>query len=93
MAAWVVVGGRQRVPLILLGLRRLPPLALLGGRGSSASLPPCGFAPRGLVRRRLAAGASPPRPAVIAVLAGPTAYTVDTVTTAHTGSIPTAGPP
>jgi 4-amino-4-deoxy-L-arabinose transferase-like glycosyltransferase len=30
--------------------------------------------------------------AVAAVLAGPTAYSVQTVTTAHTGSMPTAGP-
>ncbi len=30
--------------------------------------------------------------AVVALLAGPAAYTVDTVTTPHTGSIPSAGP-
>ena len=30
--------------------------------------------------------------AVVAVLAGPAAYTFDTVTTAHTGAIPSAGP-
>ncbi len=45
---------------------------------------------RPLLTRTITAGIA--AAAVLAALAGPAAYTVDTATTAHTGSIPTAGP-
>ncbi len=58
---------------------------LVVGLGSALALALASFLPQ--VATRVAVGA-----ALVAVLAGPTAYTLDTVTTPHTGSIPTAGP-
>ncbi len=43
-------------------------------------------------RRRLALAAVPLGLALVAGLAGPTAYALDTVNSAHTGAIPSAGP-
>jgi 4-amino-4-deoxy-L-arabinose transferase-like glycosyltransferase len=60
-------------------------LVLAGGLGAALVL---GVLPRLSDRTaRLAAGV-----AVVAALAGPAAYTVSTVSTPHTGSIPSAGP-
>ena len=44
-------------------------------------------------RARLALAAAPLGLALVAGLAGPAAYALDTVATAHTGAIPSAGPP
>ena len=44
-------------------------------------------------RARLALAAAPLGLALVAGLAGPAAYALDTVGTAHTGAIPSAGPP
>ncbi|GGJ14141.1 ArnT family glycosyltransferase [Streptomyces brasiliensis] len=60
-------------------------LVLIGGLVAALGLV---FA--GRVPRRLALGAA--AAALVAALAGPTAYTLSTVDSAHTGSIPTAGP-
>jgi hypothetical protein len=50
--------------------------------------------PRGSLGRRgrLALSAAPLGLALVAGLAGPTAYALDTVGSAHTGAIPSAGP-
>ncbi|MFF7355159.1 ArnT family glycosyltransferase [Streptomyces filipinensis] len=60
-------------------------LVLVGGLAAALGLV---FA--GRVSRRLALGAA--AAGLVAALAGPTAYTLSTVGSAHTGSIPTAGP-
>ena len=49
-----------------------------------------GLAARPLLTRTITAGIA--AAAVLAALAGPAAYAMDTATTAHTGSIPSAGP-
>ncbi|MFF3918817.1 glycosyltransferase family 39 protein [Streptomyces sp. NPDC001852] len=60
-------------------------LVLIGGTAAALGLV---FA--GRISRRLALGAA--AVGLVAALAGPTAYTLSTVDSAHTGSIPTAGP-
>ncbi|OIJ69253.1 glycosyltransferase family 39 protein [Streptomyces mangrovisoli] len=60
-------------------------LVLIGGLAGALGLI---FA--GRVTRQLALGAA--AVGIVAALAGPTAYTLSTVNSAHTGSIPTAGP-
>ncbi|AOR37235.1 glycosyl transferase [Streptomyces fodineus] len=60
-------------------------LVLIGGLAAALGLV---FA--GRVSRRPALGAA--AAGLVAALAGPTAYTLSTVDSAHTGSIPTAGP-
>ncbi|MEW2157041.1 glycosyltransferase family 39 protein [Streptomyces sp. NPDC007189] len=60
-------------------------LVLIGGLAAALGLV---FA--GRLSRRLALGAA--AVGLVAALAGPTAYTLSTVDSAHTGSIPTAGP-
>ncbi|MEU2618859.1 glycosyltransferase family 39 protein [Streptomyces sp. NPDC007157] len=60
-------------------------LVLIGGLAAALGLI---FA--GRISRRLALGAA--AVGLVAALAGPTAYTLSTVGSAHTGSIPTAGP-
>ncbi|MFE5407142.1 glycosyltransferase family 39 protein [Streptomyces sp. NPDC056580] len=60
-------------------------LVLVGGLAAAFGLV---FA--GRTSRRLALGAA--AAALVAALAGPAAYTLSTVDSAHTGSIPTAGP-
>ncbi|WP_405624576.1 glycosyltransferase family 39 protein [Streptomyces sp. NBC_01396] len=60
-------------------------LVLVGGLAGALGLI---FA--GRITRRLALGAA--ALSIVAALAGPTAYTLSTVDSAHTGSIPTAGP-
>ncbi|MEU8975566.1 glycosyltransferase family 39 protein [Streptomyces monashensis] len=60
-------------------------LVLIGGLTAALGLV---FA--GRISRRLALGAA--AVGLVAALAGPTAYTLGTVDSAHTGSIPTAGP-
>ncbi|MHC3471183.1 glycosyltransferase family 39 protein [Streptomyces sp. 7R007] len=60
-------------------------LVLIGGLAAALGLI---FA--GRISRRLALGAA--AVGLVAALAGPTAYTLSTVDSAHTGSIPTAGP-
>ncbi|MFF0221810.1 ArnT family glycosyltransferase [Streptomyces sp. NPDC004629] len=60
-------------------------LVLIGGLAAALGLVFAGRAPR-----RLALGAA--AVGLVAALAGPTAYTLSTVDSAHTGSIPTAGP-
>ncbi|MEW1772774.1 glycosyltransferase family 39 protein [Streptomyces sp. NPDC086777] len=60
-------------------------LVLIGGLAAALGLI---FA--GRIPRRLALGAA--AVGLLAALAGPTAYTLSTVDSAHTGSIPTAGP-
>ena len=46
----------------------------------------------GTGRGRVALAAVPAAAGLIAVLAGPAAYSIDTAATAHTGALPTAGP-
>ena len=60
-------------------------LVLVAGLGSALLLAGVRFLPR---RIALAVGAA----ALVASLAGPAAYAVDTAATPHTGSIPSAGP-
>ncbi|MEU0965643.1 glycosyltransferase family 39 protein [Streptomyces sp. NPDC005917] len=60
-------------------------LVLIGGLAAALGLV---FA--GRISRQLALGAA--AVGLVAALAGPTAYTLSTVDSAHTGSIPTAGP-
>ncbi|MFJ9563576.1 glycosyltransferase family 39 protein [Streptomyces fuscichromogenes] len=60
-------------------------LVLIGGLAAALGLV---FA--GRISRQLALGAA--AVGLVAALAGPTAYTFSTVNSAHTGSIPTAGP-
>ncbi|SOD85331.1 glycosyltransferase family 39 protein [Streptomyces sp. Ag109_G2-15] len=60
-------------------------LVLIGGLAAAFGLV---FA--GRISRQLALGAA--AVGLLAALAGPTAYTLSTVNSAHTGSIPTAGP-
>ncbi|WP_217546053.1 glycosyltransferase family 39 protein [Streptomyces sp. GbtcB6] len=60
-------------------------LVLIGGLAAALGLI---FA--GRISRQLALGAA--AVGLVAALAGPTAYTLSTVNSAHTGSIPTAGP-
>ncbi|MGW0206833.1 glycosyltransferase family 39 protein [Streptomyces sp. NPDC003233] len=60
-------------------------LVLIGGLAAALGLV---FA--GRISRQLALGAA--GVGLVAALAGPTAYTLSTVDSAHTGSIPTAGP-
>ena len=64
---------------------------VLAGPGRSAR--PGAAVDRGESRRaRLALAAAPLGLALVAGLAGPAAYALDTVGTAHTGAIPSAGP-
>jgi 4-amino-4-deoxy-L-arabinose transferase-like glycosyltransferase len=60
-------------------------LVLVGGLAAALGLLFAGRVPRRLALGAAAAG-------LVAALAGPTAYTLSTVNSAHTGSIPTAGP-
>ncbi|MFF7385765.1 glycosyltransferase family 39 protein [Streptomyces griseoluteus] len=60
-------------------------LVLAGGLLAALGLLFLGHAPRNLALGAAALG-------LVAALAGPTAYTLSTVNSAHTGSIPTAGP-
>ncbi|WP_203617834.1 glycosyltransferase family 39 protein [Streptomyces bauhiniae] len=60
-------------------------LVLVGGLLAALGLLFVGRAPRNLALGAAALG-------LVAALAGPTAYTLSTVNSAHTGSIPTAGP-
>ncbi|WP_078858383.1 ArnT family glycosyltransferase [Streptomyces sp. NRRL F-2799] len=60
-------------------------LVLVGGLLAALGLLLLGRAPRNLALGAAALG-------LVAALAGPTAYTLSTVNSAHTGSIPTAGP-
>ncbi|MGW3203668.1 ArnT family glycosyltransferase [Streptomyces sp. NPDC001135] len=60
-------------------------LVLIGGMAAAL-----GLILAGRISRRLALGAA--AVGLVAALAGPTAYTLSTVDSAHTGSIPTAGP-
>ncbi|MFR9794565.1 ArnT family glycosyltransferase [Streptomyces sp. MS06] len=80
-AAWGYVL-LHRTPDYLPWLRWL---VLIGGLAGALGLV---FA--GRVTRQLALAAA--AVSVVAALAGPTAYTLSTVNSAHTGSIPTAGP-
>ena len=73
----------ERSPDFLPWLRYL---VLVAGLGSALLLAGVRFLPR---RVALAVGAA----ALVATLAGPAAYAVDTAATPHTGSIPSAGPP
>jgi 4-amino-4-deoxy-L-arabinose transferase-like glycosyltransferase len=63
--------------VIALGLLALAALPRISALGAAST------------RRLASAGAVL---AIVACLAGPVAYTLDTVSTAHTGSVPTAGP-
>ena len=64
-----------------------------GRRGPGAGRPGAGPADAGSRRRaRLALAAAPLGLALVAGLAGPAAYALDTVGTAQTGAIPSAGP-
>ena len=64
-----------------------------GRRGPGPGRPGAGPAGSGGSRRaRLALAAAPLGLALVAGLAGPAAYALDTVATAHTGAIPSAGP-
>ena len=74
----VVVAGVAAAGLVLAG----PSLARLVAARLAASR-----------RARLALAAAPLGLALVAGLAGPAAYALDTVSTAHTGAIPSAGPP
>ncbi|MFH9430290.1 ArnT family glycosyltransferase [Streptomyces sp. NPDC017615] len=60
-------------------------LVLVGGLVAALGLLFLGRAPRSLALGAASVG-------LVAALAGPTAYTLSTVNSAHTGSIPTAGP-
>ncbi|GHE03622.1 glycosyltransferase family 39 protein [Streptomyces alanosinicus] len=60
-------------------------LVLIGGLAAAL-----GLVLAGRISRQLALGAA--TVGLVAALAGPTAYTLSTVDSAHTGSIPTAGP-
>ncbi|MGW5327397.1 ArnT family glycosyltransferase [Streptomyces sp. NPDC004014] len=80
-AAWGYVL-LHRTPDYLPWLRWL---VLVGGLAAAFGLV---FA--GRISRRLALGAA--AAGLVAALAGPAAYTLSTVNSAHTGSIPTAGP-
>ncbi|MEV5878716.1 glycosyltransferase family 39 protein [Streptomyces sp. NPDC052101] len=60
-------------------------LVLIGGLAAAL-----GLVLAGRISRQLALGAA--AVGLVAALAGPTAYTLSTVDSAHTGSIPTAGP-
>ncbi|MFF8191381.1 ArnT family glycosyltransferase [Streptomyces bobili] len=60
-------------------------LVLVGGLAGALGLVFAGRLPRQLALAAAAVG-------ILAALAGPTAYTLSTVNSAHTGSIPTAGP-
>ncbi|WP_329012608.1 ArnT family glycosyltransferase [Streptomyces sp. NBC_01601] len=60
-------------------------LVLVGGLVAALGLLFLGRAPRNLALGAASVG-------LVAALAGPTAYTLSTVNSAHTGSIPTAGP-
>ncbi|MEU6775282.1 glycosyltransferase family 39 protein [Streptomyces sp. NPDC046759] len=80
-AAWGYVL-LDRTPAHLPWLRWL---VLIGGLAAALGLV---FA--GRISRRSALGAA--AVGLVAALAGPTAYTLSTVDSAHTGSIPTAGP-
>jgi len=73
----VVVAGAAAAGLLLAGPR-------LAGSGPAA--------PSRTRRARPALAALPLGLALVAGLAGPTAYALDTVGTAHTGAIPSAGP-
>ena len=63
---------------------------LLGGLAAAVLFLTGAFVRKSLRTRRLVAVAA--LAATIAVLAGPAAYAADTVSSGHTGSIPTAGP-
>ncbi|MEU1301790.1 glycosyltransferase family 39 protein [Streptomyces shenzhenensis] len=80
-AAWGYVL-LNRTPDYLPWLRWL---VLIGGLAAALGLVFAGRAPRRLALVAAAVG-------LVAALAGPTAYTLSTVGSAHTGSIPTAGP-
>ncbi|MEU6603823.1 glycosyltransferase family 39 protein [Streptomyces shenzhenensis] len=80
-AAWGYVL-LNRTPDYLPWLRWL---VLIGGLAAALGLVFAGRAPRRLALGAVAVG-------LVAALAGPTAYTLSTVGSAHTGSIPTAGP-
>jgi 4-amino-4-deoxy-L-arabinose transferase-like glycosyltransferase len=71
-----------RVVVLAAGLAAVA--ALLAGRrlASHAATP----------RGRLALAVAPAALALVAVLAGPAAYSVETAATAHTGALPSAGP-
>ncbi|MEV6117579.1 glycosyltransferase family 39 protein [Streptomyces sp. NPDC052109] len=60
-------------------------LVLIGGLAAALGLIFAGRIPRQLALAAAAVG-------LVAAVAGPTAYTLSTVNSAHTGSIPTAGP-
>jgi hypothetical protein len=76
---WVIVlSGVAAASLVLAG----PALARLAGPALAARSR----------RARLALAAAPLGLALVAGLAGPAAYALDTVNTAHTGAIPSAGP-
>ncbi|MFL4905431.1 ArnT family glycosyltransferase [Streptomyces sp. MMS24-I2-30] len=60
-------------------------LVLVGGLAAALGLVFVGRVPRRLALGAAAAG-------LVAALAGPTAYTLSTIDSAHTGAIPTAGP-
>ncbi len=66
----------------------LRPLVLTCGGLSAAGL--LAASARGQVRRRLLGGAA--ALGAVAMLAGPAAYAAQTISTAHTGSVPSAGP-
>jgi len=79
---WViVVAGVAAAGLVLAGPR-------LAAAGSTAARPAVPRSRRG----RLALAAVPLALALVAGLAGPAAYALETVSTAHAGAIPSAGP-
>ena len=67
-------------------------VVLLAGLGAAGALLPRRPAAAGAARGRLALGAVAVPLALVAALAGPAAYSVDTAATAHTGALPSAGP-
>ncbi|HUB70937.1 MAG TPA: glycosyltransferase family 39 protein [Acidimicrobiales bacterium] len=70
----------------------LRPVVLSAGAVAAVVLVSSHFLHRPLAGRRGLAGGLAALSVAIACLAGPAAYTVDTVLTPHTGSVPSAGP-
>ena len=89
-AAWAYVL-LDRTPAWLPWLRTVVLLCGLAAAAAVLALPAMArLAATG--RGRVALAAVPVPLALIAALAGPAAYSIDTAATAHTGALPTAGP-
>ena len=81
----------ERTPAWLPALRYAILVAGLAAAAAIAMAPRLGQLAGTPARRRALTGIAAGT-AAIAALAGPFAYTLDTITTGHTGSLPTAGP-